>query len=47
MVEAEVYGNGIKMWLLGQAEYVEVLEPAWFRNEIKDTVGKMAIQYEH
>jgi predicted DNA-binding transcriptional regulator YafY len=33
--EAEVYGHGIKMWLLSQGEYVEVLGPEEFRGEMK------------
>ncbi|WP_245579463.1 WYL domain-containing protein [Halonatronum saccharophilum] len=45
IVEAEVYGEGIKMWLLSQGEYLEVIEPASFRNEIKGTVEKMLGNY--
>ncbi|GGA43092.1 helix-turn-helix transcriptional regulator [Psychrobacillus lasiicapitis] len=32
--EAEVFGKGIKMWLLSQGEFVEVLGPESFRNEL-------------
>jgi len=35
-IEAEVFGRGIKMWLLSQAEYLEVLSPPKFRAEIED-----------
>ncbi|RIJ63764.1 YafY family protein [Rummeliibacillus sp. POC4] len=43
--EAEVYGNGIKMWLLSQGEYVEVLEPKDLREEMKHVVKRMLNQY--
>lgn len=45
---AEVFGEGIKMWLLSQAEYIEVLEPAHFRETISQTIRKMNKLYgEH
>lgn len=45
---AEVFGEGIKMWLLSQAEYIEVLEPAHFRETISQTINKMNNLYgEH
>jgi predicted DNA-binding transcriptional regulator YafY len=40
-IEAEVYGKGIKMWLLSQGEKLEVLRPESFRKEIKDSISKM------
>ncbi|WP_378956357.1 helix-turn-helix transcriptional regulator [Pelosinus sp. sgz500959] len=40
-IEAEVFGRGIKMWLLSQAEYLEVLSPPEFRAEIEDTIERM------
>lgn len=43
---AEVFGEGIKMWLLSQAEYIEVLEPAHFRETIAQTIRKMHDLYE-
>ena len=43
--EAEVFGRGIKMWLLSQGEYVEVLEPKAFRDEIKISLKMMGTQY--
>lgn len=43
---AEVFGEGIKMWLLSQAEYIEVLEPAHFRETIAKTIRKMNNLYE-
>ena len=45
IVEAEVYGKGIKMWLLSQAEFLEVLEPAEFRDEMRATVAAMMRVY--
>lgn len=43
---AEVFGEGIKMWLLSQAEYIEVLEPAYFRETISHTIRKMDNLYK-
>lgn len=43
--EAEVYGRGIKMWLLSQAEYLEVVEPEEFREEMKRTINEMSKNY--
>lgn len=45
-VQVEVYGKGIKMWLLSQADRIEVLEPASFREEMKATICSMAKLYE-
>lgn len=45
-MEAEVFGKGIKMWLLSQAENLEVVEPKEFRDEMKRTIGEMAKNYE-
>lgn len=44
-IEAEVYGRGIKMWLLSQAEYLEVLSPPEFRTEIADAIAQMSKIY--
>ena len=46
VVEAEVFGKGIKMWLLSQAQYLEVLGPPEFREEMRETVQKMMENYE-
>ncbi|MEK4715736.1 helix-turn-helix transcriptional regulator [Sporosarcina sp. FSL K6-5500] len=43
--EAEVYGKGIKMWLLSQGDSVEVLHPEEFRLEMTEMVNKMANNY--
>ncbi|MEA4900714.1 WYL domain-containing protein [Desulfitobacterium sp.] len=45
IVEAEVFGDGIKMWLLSQAEFLEVLKPETFRQEMKDTLLRMINNY--
>ena len=45
-IQAEVYGNGIVMWLLSQGERVEVLSPTSLRNEIRETLRKMLDIYE-
>lgn len=43
--EAEVFGKGIKMWLLSQGEFVEVLGPESFRNELAITHKKINHKY--
>ncbi|AEH48654.1 helix-turn-helix transcriptional regulator [Parageobacillus thermoglucosidasius] len=45
IIEAEVYGRGIKMWLLSQAQYLEVLKPEEFRNEMRETIESMLRNY--
>lgn len=35
IIEAKVFGKGIKMWLLSQGPFVEVLKPVEFREEIR------------
>lgn len=45
-IEAEVYGRGIKMWLLSQVQYLEVLKPEEFRNEMRETIEKMLKNYK-
>lgn len=46
IVEAEVYGKGILMWLLSQGRIVEVLKPKSFREEMKKTLEEILAQYE-
>lgn len=46
VIEAEVFGRGIKMWLLSQAQYLEVLKPEDFRKEMRETVEAMAGIYK-
>ncbi len=41
IIEAEVYGEGVKRWLLSQKEFLEVIRPIEYRQEIKETIGKM------
>lgn len=44
-MEAKVFGCGIKMWLLSQAQYLEVIYPSDFRQEMKDTIAAMLDNY--
>lgn len=46
IVEAEVYGKGIIMWLLSQREFLEVISPREFRDEIACISGKIMQMYE-
>ena len=46
LIEAEVYGKGILMWLLSQGDMVEVIRPAELRREIKEKLLAMIALYE-
>jgi predicted DNA-binding transcriptional regulator YafY len=46
LIEAEVYGTGIKMWLLSQGPWVKVTAPESFVEEMKTTVMQMRSLYE-
>ena len=46
LIEAEVYGDGIKMWLLSQGTWVKVVAPSDFANEIKKEIKAMLLNYE-
>ena len=45
VIKAKVYDKGTKMWFLSQAEFLEVLEPASFRAEMKESIRKMLDNY--
>ena len=45
-VEADVYGDGIKMWLLSQGRRVKVISPTDFVEEMKKEIELMQAQYE-
>lgn len=45
IIEAEVFGSGIKMFLLSQGAWVKVLAPAEFVDEIRDEIRKMRAMY--
>lgn len=44
--EAEVFGKGIKMWLLSQGEYIEVISPKELVITLQNSINKMAINYQ-
>ena len=44
-LEAEVYGDGIKMFLISQGSWVKVLKPSNFKQELKDEINRMANLY--
>lgn len=46
IMEAEVYGKGLMMWLLSQGNAVEVLKPESVRNEVKAILQDMAAKYQ-
>lgn len=46
-IEAEVYGDGIKMYLLSQGSWVKVIGPAEFAAEMRDEIRKMSGYYEN
>ena len=41
LVEAEVYGDGIKMWLLSQGSWVKVISPAEYVEEMKNEISAL------
>lgn len=45
LIEAEVYGDGIKMWLLSQGAWVKVVAPEAFASEIKHEIETMRSNY--
>ena len=45
IIEAEVYGNGIKMFLLSQGSWVKVISPDEFVYEMKAEIEKMQSLY--
>ena len=45
LIEAEVYGDGIKMWLLSQGAWVKVVAPNEFVEDIRETITQMAQFY--
>ena len=46
LIEAETYGDGIKMWLLSQGSWVKVVAPKEFVAEIETEIQKMKSAYE-
>lgn len=40
-VKAEIYGEGVKRWILSQKEFLKVTKPQEYVDEIKETIGKM------
>ncbi len=38
--------QGLDLWLLSQGEHVEVLEPIQLREQIRETITRMAVLYE-
>ena len=45
LIEAEVYGTGIVMWLLSQGSRIEVLKPAKLRTQMKAQLEQMLERY--
>jgi predicted DNA-binding transcriptional regulator YafY len=45
ILEAEVHGDGIKMFLLSQGAWIKVIAPTEFVEEIKSEIEKMQNLY--
>lgn len=45
-VKAEIYGEGVKRWILSQKEFLKVTKPQDYVEEIKDTIRKMYNLYK-
>ena len=46
LIEAEVYGNGIQMWLLSQGSWVKVIAPDEFVEEMRGEIERMRELYQ-
>ena len=46
VIEAEVYGKGVLMWLMAQGRYVEILSPKVLREEMRQTLTEMLAYYK-
>lgn len=47
LIEAETYGDGIKMWLLSQGAWVRAVAPEEFVNEMRSTLQAMVDNYKN
>ena len=45
LIEAETYGDGIKMWLLSQGSWVKVVYPKKFSEELIEEIRRIEIMY--
>lgn len=45
IIETEIFGEGIKMWLLSQGDKIEVLYPTAFCQDMKEILQKMLERY--
>ena len=45
LIEAETYGDGIKMWLLSQGSWVKVVAPQEFAEDIKKELKLILLNY--
>ena len=45
LLEAEVYGDGIKMWLLSQGGHIKVISPDDFVEEMKKEIESIYSSY--
>ena len=46
IIRAEVFGRGIKPWILSQADRIEVLKPRELRDEMKELINSIADKYK-
>ena len=46
IIEAQVYGDGIRMWLLSQGNWVKVLEPQELADEIRGCAERIVESYK-
>ncbi|SET45780.1 Predicted DNA-binding transcriptional regulator YafY, contains an HTH and WYL domains [Natronincola peptidivorans] len=47
LVKTEVFGQGIKMWLLSQGKDIKIIEPRNFIEDMEDIADKLLKQYKH
>ena len=46
VIEAEVYGKGIIMWLMSQSTRIRVLSPPSLVEEMKDEIRRLSQMYD-
>ena len=45
LIEAEVFGRGIMMWLLSQGQFIEIMSPDELRQDLYYRIGEMVKIY--
>ena len=46
IIEAEVYGKGLILWILAEGPYAEIIKPVALREEVKSVLTEMIARYQ-